>query len=115
MNGAISNLRLTDSSPSRRASLSTPSAGKSVRAAGKYLKHPNGPRARQRWEFVESQVRFLLWWYAVDEDGNWLFHHGVRRLSKGSGKVAVRRAHGVGGVLLPRPRPATSTQRRRAE
>jgi hypothetical protein len=54
--------------------------------ASKYLRHPNGPRARQRWEFVESQVRFLLWWYAVDEAGNWLFHHGVRRLSKGSGK-----------------------------
>lgn len=57
-----------------------------VRWAGKYLKHPNGPRARQPWKFVESQVRFLLWWYAVDEDGNWLFHHGVRRLSKGAGK-----------------------------
>jgi hypothetical protein len=57
-----------------------------IRAAGKYLKHPNGPRARQRWKFVESQVRFLLWWYAVDEDGSWLFHHGVRRLAKGSGK-----------------------------
>jgi hypothetical protein len=57
-----------------------------VRWAGKYLKHPNGPRAKQPWKFVESQVRFLLWWYAVDEDANWLFHHGVRRLSKGSGK-----------------------------
>lgn len=54
--------------------------------ARKYLRHPNGPRAGQRWQFVESQVRFLLWWYAVDEDGTWLFHHGVRRLAKGSGK-----------------------------
>ena len=50
------------------------------------LFQPNGPRAGQQWEFVESQLRFLLWWYAVDEDGNWLFHHGVRRLAKGSGK-----------------------------
>lgn len=57
-----------------------------IRWASKYLRHPNGPRARQRWQFVESQVRFLLWWYALDEDGNWLFHHGVRRLAKGSGK-----------------------------
>src|SRR5687768_9895329 len=57
-----------------------------VRWASRYLKHPNGPRAGQRWEFVESQIRFLLWWYAVDEDGNWLFHHAVRRLAKGSGK-----------------------------
>ncbi|MEO3856225.1 hypothetical protein ABGB08_15060 [Acrocarpospora sp. B8E8] len=35
---------------------------------------------------MESQVRFLLHWYAVDEDGGWLYHHGVRRLAKGSGK-----------------------------
>lgn len=54
--------------------------------ASQYLRHPNGPRTGQRWEFVESQIRFLLWWYAVDEDGHWLFHHAVRRLAKGSGK-----------------------------
>lgn len=54
--------------------------------ARNYLKHPNGPRAGQRWTFVESQVRFLLWWYAIDENGDWLYHHGVRRLAKGSGK-----------------------------
>nr|PZN15977.1 MAG: terminase [Mycolicibacterium hassiacum] len=57
-----------------------------VKWASTYLRHPNGPRAGQRWEFVESQIRFLLWWYAVDEDGHWLFHHAVRRLAKGSGK-----------------------------
>nr|PZM98729.1 MAG: terminase [Thermocrispum agreste] len=57
-----------------------------VRWASKYLRHPNGPRAGQRWQFIDSQVRFLLWWYAVDEEGRWLFHHGVRRLAKGSGK-----------------------------
>lgn len=54
--------------------------------AKRFLRHPNGPRAGMRWQYVESQVRFLLWWYAVDENGNWLFHHGVRRLAKGSGK-----------------------------
>ena len=54
--------------------------------ASKYLRHPNGPRAGQRWRFVDSQVRFLLWWYALAPDGGWLFRHGVRRLAKGSGK-----------------------------
>lgn len=57
-----------------------------VRWAGKYLKHPNGPHAGQRWNFVESQIRFLLHWYALDQDGRWLYHHGVRRLAKGAGK-----------------------------
>jgi hypothetical protein len=57
-----------------------------IQWAGNYLKHPNGPRSGQRWEFVESQVLFILHWYSVNEDGSWVYHHGVRRLSKGSGK-----------------------------
>jgi hypothetical protein len=57
-----------------------------VRFAAKYLRHPNGPHAGQRWSFVDSQLKYLLWWYAVDEDGRWLYSHGVRRLAKGSGK-----------------------------
>lgn len=57
-----------------------------VRWATKYLKQPNGPRAGQRFEFTDSQIRFLLWFYAVNESGEWLFHHAVRRLAKGSGK-----------------------------
>lgn len=50
------------------------------------LLQPNGPRAGQKFRLTDRQLRFLLWWYAVDSDGNWLFHHGVRRLAKGSGK-----------------------------
>lgn len=57
-----------------------------VRWASKYLRHPNGPRAGQRWEFVDSQLLFLLHWYAVGEDGRWLYRHAARRLAKGSGK-----------------------------
>jgi hypothetical protein len=54
--------------------------------ASKYLRHPNGPRSGQRWKFIDSQVRFLLWFYALNGDGHWLYHHAVRRLAKGSGK-----------------------------
>lgn len=50
------------------------------------LRQPNGPRATKMWEPIATQLRFLLWWYAVDENGRWLFNHGVRRLAKGSGK-----------------------------
>ena len=57
-----------------------------VRWATKYLKQPNGPKAGQRFEFTDTQIRFLLWFYAVDDGGEWLFHHAVRRLAKGSGK-----------------------------
>jgi hypothetical protein len=50
------------------------------------LIQPNGPRARQAFRLTQRQLRFLVWWYALDEDGRWLFNHGVRRLAKGSGK-----------------------------
>ena len=51
-----------------------------------WLTQPDGPRGGQPWVPTPSQTRFTLWWYAVDEQGRWLFHHGVRRLAKGSGK-----------------------------
>lgn len=54
--------------------------------ASKYLRQPDGEYTGERWEFIESQVRFLLWWYAIDEQGRWLFYHGVRRYPKGAGK-----------------------------
>ncbi len=50
------------------------------------LIQPNGPRAGEPFELTYDQWRFLLWWYALDEDGRWIFNHGVRRLAKGSGK-----------------------------
>lgn len=50
------------------------------------LTQPNGPRAGLPFEPTADQLRFLLWWYAVDRDGRWLFNHGARRLAKGSGK-----------------------------
>jgi hypothetical protein len=57
-----------------------------VRFASKYLRQPNGPNAGQRFEFVPSQIRFLLLFYGLDENGNWLYRRAIRRLAKGSGK-----------------------------
>src|SRR5580765_1206918 len=54
--------------------------------ATKYLRQPDGPKAGKRWAFIESQVRFTLWWYALDESGRWLYYHAVRRWAKGAGK-----------------------------
>jgi hypothetical protein len=54
--------------------------------ASKYLRQPDGPNAGDRWEFIESQVRFILWWYGLDRSGRWLYYHGVRRWPKGAGK-----------------------------
>lgn len=54
--------------------------------ATRWLRQPNGVRAGKPWEPTPDQYRFLLWWYAVDGSGRWLFRHGARRLAKGSGK-----------------------------
>jgi hypothetical protein len=57
-----------------------------IRWAESVLVQPNGPRARQPFRLTRDQMRFLLWWYALDNEGRWLFNHGARRLAKGSGK-----------------------------
>ena len=57
-----------------------------IRWAESLLIQPNGPRAKRPFRFTRDQMRFLLWWYAMDDEGQWLFNHGARRLAKGSGK-----------------------------
>lgn len=69
--------------------------------AAKYLRHPNGLRAGKRWQFTREQARFVLWFYAVDETGQWLFHRGVRRLAKGSGKSPFAAVMSLIELLAP--------------
>ncbi len=57
-----------------------------IRWAETWLVQPNGPRAGRPFRFTSDQLRFLLHWYAMDAEGQWLYDHGVRRLAKGSGK-----------------------------
>lgn len=57
-----------------------------ARWAMTYLRQPNGPRAGHPYRPTPQQLDFLLWWYALDEHGFWLYQHAVRRLAKGAGK-----------------------------
>lgn len=50
------------------------------------LKIPDGKKAGQPFECSYDQALFLLWFYAVDRNGEWVYRRGVRRLAKGSGK-----------------------------
>jgi hypothetical protein len=52
----------------------------------KYLLQPDGPEAGAAWTFTPEQARFLLWWYAVDERGRFLYRRGMLRRMKGWGK-----------------------------
>lgn len=38
------------------------------------------------WRYTDEQARFLLWWYALDEAGEFLFRDGVLQRMKGWGK-----------------------------
>lgn len=69
--------------------------------AAKYLRHPDGPRAGQRWQFTHEQARFILWFYEVDERGDWVWGHAARRLSKGSGKSPFAAVMAVIELLAP--------------
>lgn len=54
--------------------------------AVKYLRQPDGPEAGEPFFFTDEQVRLVLWWYAVDERGRFVFNSGVIRRMKGWGK-----------------------------
>ena len=51
---------------------------------GTYLQHDGKP-----WRFTDEQARWLLWWYAIDERGTFLYRDGVLQRLKGWGKDPV--------------------------
>lgn len=51
-----------------------------------YLSQPDGPDAGEPFVFTDEQMRLVLWWYAVDGEGRFLFNSGVIRRMKGWGK-----------------------------
>ncbi len=54
-----------------------------------YLRQPDGPDAGQPWVYTDEQARFILWWYALDEIGRFLYRSGMLRRVKGWGKDPV--------------------------
>ena len=61
----------------------------------------DGDNAGQPFRVTKRQARFLLWWYAVDEFGNWLYGKAVRRLAKGSGKSPFAAAQALAEMMGP--------------
>lgn len=65
------------------------------------LKVPSGPLAGQPFRASPDQAIFLLWFYAVDENGAWLYTRSIRRLAKGSGKTPFAAAIALFELLGP--------------
>lgn len=51
-----------------------------------YVKSPGGDYAGSPFMPTLEQARFILWWYAVDQDGKYAYRNGVLRRMKGWGK-----------------------------
>lgn len=62
--------------------------------AEKHLAQPDGDEAGRPWRWTRSQLNFVVWWYAVDEDGKWLYRRGQIVLPKGAGKSPLVAALG---------------------
>src|SRR5688500_12022903 len=58
--------------------------------AGWCARYLHGPESTDesptRWNFTDEQLRLLLWWYAVDENGRFVYRTGVLQRLKGWGK-----------------------------
>jgi hypothetical protein len=50
--------------------------------AWKWLRHEDG----SRWVCTDEQERFLAWWYAIDDQGRFVYRDGVLQRLKGWGK-----------------------------
>jgi hypothetical protein len=50
------------------------------------LLQPDGDNAGELFELTQEQRRFVLWFYAVDEHGRFIYRRSVLRRSKGWGK-----------------------------
>lgn len=60
-----------------------------LRWAEKYIVQPDGENAGKSWQFTNEQKRFILWMYAIDEKGRWLYQNISLRRSKGWGKTPL--------------------------
>lgn len=67
----------------------------------KYLKQPDGPRAGQEFQPTDAQARFLLWYYAVDGIGRFIYRRATWRSAKGVGKSPFGAAVAVVELLGP--------------
>ncbi|HEY9416871.1 MAG TPA: hypothetical protein VIQ30_19110, partial [Pseudonocardia sp.] len=62
--------------------------------AEQMVAQPDGDEAGRPWRWTRSQLNFVVWWYAIDEAGKWLYRRGQIVLPKGAGKSPLVAALG---------------------
>ncbi|OBJ41333.1 hypothetical protein A5630_23115 [Mycolicibacterium mucogenicum] len=79
-----------------------------------YVNSPSGGNDPETMEFLlraglrtnafvptKEQARFILWWYAIKEDGTWVYSSGVLRRLKGWGKDPLTAALALAELCGP--------------
>ncbi|MER5441136.1 hypothetical protein [Streptomyces sp. NPDC002790] len=72
-----------------------------IRWAQRYIVQPDGENAGQPWKFTQEQLRFVLWMYAIDENGKWQFRSAALRRAKGWGKTPLLAALAIVEFIGP--------------
>lgn len=62
---------------------------------------PDGDQAGEPFQFTAEQINFILWFYAVDSRGRFIYRRGVLRRSKGWGKSPFLGALAVAELCGP--------------
>ena len=65
--------------------------------AGMWLRGPNG----EPWEYTPEQARFLLWYHAIDPDGDHIYHSAALQRMKGWGKDPIAATVAVEAMVAP--------------
>lgn len=66
-----------------------------------YVLQPGGDHAGEPFLPTLEQVRFVLWWYAVDETGRFAYRSGILRRMKGWGKDPIVAAMSLAELCGP--------------
>lgn len=67
----------------------------------KFLVNPDRADKGKAWVFKPDQAKFILWFYAVDEEGNWIYRRAYRERAKGTGKSPMVAALACAEFLGP--------------
>lgn len=58
-------------------------------------------KGQKPWQFTAEQARFLLWYYAVDSEGDFLYHTAALQRLKGWGKDPLAATIAAGSLHAP--------------
>lgn len=58
-------------------------------------------KGRKPWTFTAEQARFLLWYYAIDSSGDFIYHSAMFQRLKGHGKDPIAACVGAASLHAP--------------